>query len=77
MDVQTSGGCAPIVMNAANEVAVQSFLEGEIKFPQIYDVVSNTIESAEPVSVDSVQTILHIDHTAREFTTRHIQKISG
>ena len=77
LEVQKTGGSAPAIMNAANEVAVQSFLENEIKFSQIFGVVSNTIESVEPVSMDSVQSILQIDRAAREVTKQHIQTISG
>ena len=77
LEVQQMGKSAPTVMNAANEVAVQSFLDGKIKFSQIFNVVSNTIESVEPVSMDSVETILQIDHTAREFAKQYINSISG
>ena len=39
------GGTMPCVLNAANEVAVNAFLRGEIKFLQIYDVIENALES--------------------------------
>jgi len=38
------GGISPTVLNAANELAVQSFLEGKIKFTQIYDLIEMTMD---------------------------------
>jgi 1-deoxy-D-xylulose-5-phosphate reductoisomerase len=46
------GGTAPCVLNAANEAAVASFLEGEIGFPDIAALVERALEGvpAEPLS---------------------------
>ncbi len=77
LDVQKKGGSAPTIMNAANEIAVQSFLDGVIKFSDIYNVVLNTVENVEPVSMDSVQAILQIDQSARDYANRKIEQISG
>jgi 1-deoxy-D-xylulose-5-phosphate reductoisomerase len=38
------GGGAPAILNAANEVAVQAFVDGEIKFTDIVSIVSSTVE---------------------------------
>lgn len=38
------GGISPTVMNAANEKAVQSFLDGKIKYKQIYDLIEMTMD---------------------------------
>ena len=51
------GGPAPIVLNAANEIAVDGFLNGRIRFPQIADVVERTLEtgsSGEPGGIDDI-----------------------
>jgi 1-deoxy-D-xylulose-5-phosphate reductoisomerase len=63
------GGVAPIVLNAADEVAVAAFLEGEIGFLDIAEVVAAALAStpdAEPVTVDDV---LAADRDARELAT--------
>ncbi|MBQ7199623.1 MAG: 1-deoxy-D-xylulose-5-phosphate reductoisomerase [Selenomonadaceae bacterium] len=44
-EVGKIGGTLPCVFNAANEVAVNAFLRGQIKFLQIYDVIENALES--------------------------------
>jgi 1-deoxy-D-xylulose-5-phosphate reductoisomerase len=52
------GGDAPTALNAANEIAVQAFLEGKIRFTQIGQVVDNTLSHfnfSEPVSLEAVQ----------------------
>ena len=77
LEVNKSGGSAPTIMNAANEIAVQSFLDGKIKYSQIYDVVANTIDNVEPVSMNSVETILQIDQTARKFASQNTLTIPG
>ena len=40
------GGTAPCVMNAANEVAVASFLQDKIRFTDIYDIIQRTMQEA-------------------------------
>jgi 1-deoxy-D-xylulose-5-phosphate reductoisomerase len=60
-----AGGAAPIVLNAANEVAVASFLAGEIRFPDIVRTVAEALVKtrfATPISIDDV---LEIDRTTR------------
>ncbi|OAG27141.1 1-deoxy-D-xylulose-5-phosphate reductoisomerase [Thermodesulfatator autotrophicus] len=51
------GGTAPAVLNAANEIAVEAFLEGRLRFDLIPVVVQKTLEQAqikEPFSIDEV-----------------------
>jgi len=57
-DVATTGGDAPAVLNAANEVAVQAFLNRRIGFTEIAQVVENTLSGfvfSEPQSLEAVQ----------------------
>lgn len=42
----TAGGCVPAVYNAANEVAVQAFLDGRIRFPEIVRTVQEAVHDA-------------------------------
>lgn len=61
------GGTMPAVMNAANEVAVERFRRGEIKFSHIWKIVSETMEhhSAEPQK--SIEQLENADKEARIF----------
>lgn len=62
-----SGGSMPAVLNAANEVAVERFLAGELSFPSIVDIVSRVLEKhARQVSpITSIDDALHWDGWAR------------
>ena len=77
VEVQKTGGTCPAIMNAANEEVVQSFLDGKIKFPQIYDVVASVVEKLEPVAADSVEAILEIDQYARQVATQKIKQLAS
>ncbi len=59
------GGTLPAVLNAANEVAVQAFLDGRINFLEISAVVRRTLERHEPVLHPTFDQILAADAWAR------------
>ena len=60
--------CAPIVLNAANEEAVELFLSGKIKFCDIIPAVKAAVNNFEnEKNPDSLSEILRIDETARNF----------
>ena len=67
-DVLAAGGSASTVLNAANEVAVQAFLDGRIGFLGIADLVEATLGRSAHISAalpDSVDEVLAIDAEAR------------
>jgi len=70
-----SGGGAPIVLNAANEVAVASFLAGEIGFPDIARLVQDALDRASYDRPNSIGDVLEIDRVTRE-ATRAMTKAS-
>jgi len=59
------GGCLPAVLNAANEVAVAAFLDGKLKFPEISQVVAETMARTDYVEDRDIETILKADRMAR------------
>ena len=59
------GGNIPCVMNAANEVAVQRFIEGKIGFLDIADFVERAMQSASFVANPSLDDLLLTDKTIR------------
>jgi 1-deoxy-D-xylulose-5-phosphate reductoisomerase len=62
-----AGGAAPVVLNAANEIAVASFLEGQIPFTGIARTVADVLEDAAGRSLDtgSLAAIREVDGWAR------------
>lgn len=59
------GGTAPAVLNAANEVAVTAFLDGQIRFTDIARLVAAVLDTHLPQPVDTLATVLAADHIAR------------
>ena len=70
-----AGGCAPVVLNAANEVAVASFLAGEIRFPEITRLVEDRLDASKFDAPRSIGDVLEIDHVTRE-SVRAMMKAS-
>jgi len=62
-----AGGSMPAVLNAANEIAVERFLAGELPFVSIVEVVSRVLErhAASVAPIGSVEEALHWDRWAR------------
>ena len=59
------GATAPAVLNAANEVAVGSFLEGGLRFDRISGVIAATLDAMEMQPADSLDGVLEADRRAR------------
>ena len=60
------GGTMPATMNAANEVAVEAFLNGGIRFVDIPGIIRSTMEAHHPCEVASLDVALETDRWARE-----------
>jgi 1-deoxy-D-xylulose-5-phosphate reductoisomerase len=69
------GGTMPAVLNAANEIAVDAFLEKRIGFRQIHRVIEKTMESHATLRPREVGEILEVDRWAREKTRALAAKI--
>lgn len=65
------GGSAPCALNAANEVAVEAFIGGEIPWLKISEVVAETLEHHHPLKLDTFEAVLEADREAR-FTAKKI-----
>jgi len=72
--VAGQGGTAPTIMNAANEIAVAAFLNLQIKFTQINEVVDSVLNTLETSNVENLETILEADKMVRDFTSNYIQR---
>lgn len=60
-----AGGSAPAVLNAANEVAVQSFLEGKLAFTRIAEVNAEVMAAVTQIRLDTLDDVLHADAEGR------------
>ncbi len=61
-----AGGTAPTILNAANEIAVEYFLDKKIRFTAIPDIISQTMENTAIETNGTLETILAADQSARE-----------
>ena len=61
-----AGGVMPAVLNAANEVAVDAFLDGRIAFTGITGLVSDCLDSAPHGDVDTLDAVLDVDRQTRD-----------
>ena len=65
-DALAAGGSAPCVLNAANEIAVAAFLQGEVGFLEMSDVVEHALSSVEHVAQPDLEALFGLDTLARE-----------
>ncbi|MDX9860866.1 MAG: 1-deoxy-D-xylulose-5-phosphate reductoisomerase [Rhodospirillales bacterium] len=72
-----SGGAATTILNAANEVAVHSFLEREIGFLDIARVVERTLGAAANGPVRTLEDVQAADADAREIARGFVSRLSG
>jgi 1-deoxy-D-xylulose-5-phosphate reductoisomerase len=63
-----TGGAAPLVLNAANEVAVAGFLEGRCGFMDIPRLIGEALEAHTGVAADDLEACLDLDRTVRGWT---------
>ena len=64
------GGTQPVVLNAANEVAVQAFLDGRLGFTAIPQVIERVMNAHQPGPVSGVEVVRRVDAWAREHAGR-------
>ncbi|MFZ3184665.1 MAG: 1-deoxy-D-xylulose-5-phosphate reductoisomerase [Pseudomonas sp.] len=65
-DAADAGGSAPALLNAANEVAVQAFLQRRIRFPEIASVIAEVLNLVPTIAVESLDGVLQADAQARQ-----------
>ncbi|PIN99157.1 MAG: 1-deoxy-D-xylulose-5-phosphate reductoisomerase [Candidatus Diapherotrites archaeon CG10_big_fil_rev_8_21_14_0_10_31_34] len=68
------GGTLPAVMNAANEIAVWSFLDKKIAFGKIPEIVKEVMDEHKNRKADSIETVLEADKKARETAKKIIEE---
>ncbi|HEY3941482.1 MAG TPA: 1-deoxy-D-xylulose-5-phosphate reductoisomerase [Acidimicrobiales bacterium] len=68
------GGPAPAWLSAANEVAVESFLAGQLGWLGIAAVVEDTLDACDHDAMDSAEAVLDADARARSYARRMIER---
>ena len=71
-----SGQTYPTAINAANEIAVHSFLDGILPFSAIPQVIEDVMTNHSPCSADSLETVLEVDLSTRAMTKKIIGDLS-
>ena len=73
-EVLQAGGTAPIVLNAANEAAVASFLSEELPFLGITEVIEDVLNRSASETVSGIDHVLAVDARAREVASAAIRR---
>ena len=76
-ECQETGGSATCTMNAADEIAVEAFLQRKIGFSSIFEVVQETLSKTPVRSPGTVQDILEIDRESREVARELVSAREG
>jgi 1-deoxy-D-xylulose-5-phosphate reductoisomerase len=69
------GGCGPAAYNAGNEIAVEAFLDGRVRFPEMGDVVHETLEEVGSAVVRNVEDVFEADRAAREVAREAVRRL--
>jgi 1-deoxy-D-xylulose-5-phosphate reductoisomerase len=71
-----TGGTLPAVMNAANEIAVAAFLDRQLRFPQIWEIVRQVMNRHQTVAHPDLDGILQADQWARAEGTKIVESLN-
>jgi 1-deoxy-D-xylulose-5-phosphate reductoisomerase len=74
-DAGRAGGTLPVVLNGANEVAVEAFLEGRIKFTELPVIIAEALSRHRSLSSPTLEEILAADHWSRQEANTIIKEI--
>ncbi|QOE06674.1 MULTISPECIES: 1-deoxy-D-xylulose-5-phosphate reductoisomerase [Pseudomonas] len=69
-----AGNSAPAVLNAANEVAVEAFLQRRIRFPEIAGMIEQVLDQEPVVPLPSLDAVFAADQRARELSREWLRR---
>lgn len=75
LSASEEGGTMPTVLNGANEIAVESFLKGEIGFLQIPALIERTMEAHSSFPIKAIDDVIEADNWARNTAKHEILKL--
>ncbi len=76
-DAIKAGGIMPTVLNAANEIAVEAFLNEQVRFTDIAKIIEQSMAKFQPDCADTLEHILTADQQARDVANAIIAGIKG
>ena len=76
IDAMRAGGTSSTVLNAANEIAVQAFLDEEIAFTDIANIIEYALSQVTVKAVDNLDTVLATDVLTRQISREYISQQS-
>ena len=71
-DAMESGGNSAVILNAANECAVQAFLDRKVSFLSIAEIVEHAMEKASWAPVSQLEDVIEFDRKGREIAMQEI-----
>ena len=77
LDASKIGESMPVVLNGANEVAVESFLKGRIGFLQIPVVIEKTMAKHKVLTIDAMEGVLDADKWARRTAENELRRLEN
>jgi len=75
-DAVRAGETMPAILNAANEVAVASFLDGQIRFTAIPDVIKHAMDTVDNLKATDIDAVLEADAIARRVADAYIAQLT-
>jgi 1-deoxy-D-xylulose-5-phosphate reductoisomerase len=70
-----AGGAKTVALNAADEVAVAAFLDGEIRFDEIPRIIEDVLAETNSVKLDSIARVLEADAEARRYSQKCVKRV--
>jgi 1-deoxy-D-xylulose-5-phosphate reductoisomerase len=77
LDAGRTGRTAPVVLNAANELAVAAFLDGRITFGRIAQTIESALSGHSPLDIDGLEIIEEVDRKTRASVEKTIQTMAS
>jgi 1-deoxy-D-xylulose-5-phosphate reductoisomerase len=74
-DAMRAGDNAPVILNAANEIAVEAFLEERIAFNHIPMLVDSVMQGVESRAINTIDDVMEQDRLARSRAIQHVMKM--
>jgi 1-deoxy-D-xylulose-5-phosphate reductoisomerase len=72
-----AAGTMPAVLNAANEVAVASFLDLKIRFTHIPEIIRHCMTTIAPEPADTIEAVLEADRIARLAAESYVNRLAA
>jgi 1-deoxy-D-xylulose-5-phosphate reductoisomerase len=72
-----AGGSGPAILNAANEIAVEAFLGGRLRFTGIAPVIAETLSRVPAASAASLEQVMEADARARHAAAQCVARLMG